>query len=140
MSYNICHCGNTCENHNFRHPFQEVTNVFFQDKHYVINASDFPVKTSTKCTAGDCVALPSLHDTLTLKHKYVPVEYTYREINFTLPIDSYCVVCNMMLKNHGKVMTHIFTVEMKILNKEEYDKLNVIHPEDEDIKITVKQL
>lgn len=156
MSYEICHCGNGFLPHNFRHVYQKTTNVTRHIEndceYFTINISDFPVKIKTKCSKDQCMAVQSVHDTVTLPHKYIPVNLTYHEANFTVPEDALCQakstilteyekkteICGKKLNDHGKVMTHCFTLNLITENKGQNDIINLIHPEDEDIKIVWK--
>jgi len=139
-TYEICHCGNTSDPHYFRHSFVKTTIVERKSKNsFCIKVQDFPTKVGTKCSAFQCVALSSVHETPTLEHKFIPLEYTYRNVNFTLPEDTCCTVCDLELKNHTKVMTHIFTVNIKFENLGENDILTISYPDDDDFKIkTIK--
>jgi hypothetical protein len=141
MSFYICHCGNTVDNHNFRHEYKNICRVARNidenlNEFYVLNAEDFPVKKGVKCGKKDCHSHQNVHETQILQHKFEPFDYNYREIKFTLPYDSVCNRENcVILKNHHKVLTHHFTTKITILNKNENDLVYICDPEDEDNKI-----
>jgi len=143
-TYAICHCGNTVGSHYFRHPFEKTTTVTRvrtkQGEYFCVDASHFPVKQGTRCGAGNCASLPDVHGTITLKHAYVPTQYTYRDVNFTLPDDSICSVpdCATRLSEHKDIMTHIFRTKFRFSNLHDDDRVTIIHPDDEDIKISVE--
>lgn len=135
MSFYICHCGNTKDNHNFRHPYENVAHVTY-DNCYTIDADDFPIKTTTKCSKPNCSADRRIHGTQLLEHKYEPVTYTYREIRFTLPEDTKCCKPGcVILSEHRKITSHIFSTKVYIKNQQENDKVYITDPEDEDNKI-----
>ena len=144
MSFYICHCGNTQNNHNFRHPYQNIANVkrdtydTFKEC-FFINANDFPIKTNTRCAKPNCSANISLHGTEIIPHQYEPLEYKYRHINLTLPNDTMCneKKCKQ-LKDHENVITHHFTTKVFIENLNENDIVMIHDPKDEDIKIIWK--
>jgi len=144
MSFYICHCGNTVDNHNFRHPFQKLAQVTYDidgdcNEFYVLNALDFPIKTGTRCSRANCSASVSIHGTDIIQHPYDPQTYPYREILFSLPEEAQChhPECKQ-LRDHGSVMTHHFTTKVVIENLQESDVVKIINPEDEDIKIIWK--
>jgi hypothetical protein len=136
----ICHCGNLEKPHNFRHPYESIAKVErkcdqMNREYFVIDASVFPERLTTRCGVENCFAVPGIHGTPNLEHKYVPIEYKYREINVVLPGDSQCNKCVNMLSKHRSVMTHNFTTKILVENKGETDRVTVMDPEDEDIKI-----
>lgn len=106
-SFYICHCGNTKDHHNFRHPFTKTTRVVkktFPNKQekYVFDASKFPVCTEVKCSHPQCSMPENLHQFLftedmnkdgQVTHTFSPMEIQYRNINFVLPIDAICNKC-----------------------------------------------
>lgn len=134
MSFYICHCGNTNFPHNFRHPFEKLCKVINKDNIFTLNALDFPLKKDSKCSVPNCNAIASVHDSVALPHKYIPQEYSYREIKLTLPENSYCHKCKIFILNHKK-QNHHFTTKVNIKNLNDTDKVFICHPEDEDIKI-----
>ena len=133
----ICHCGNVEKHHNFKHPFREAIKINHNEQlnSFELDANQFQTLNSTKCRKEDCKAVQSLHETLTIAHKYIPVEYTYRNIKFVLPLYTKCIKCDIELDKHNTVMTHSFTTKVHIHNKKESDKVFILHPEDEDKKI-----
>lgn len=136
MSFYICHCGNTSDNHNFRHPYVKTAQVILNNETFILDANDFPVKTGTRCGKPDCTGDIGRHGTILLEHAFEPVNYTYREIKFSLPSNTRCSYekCKQ-LKDHRDVMTHHFTTKIIVNNKKEGDIVTVIDPDDEDIKI-----
>jgi hypothetical protein len=138
----ICHCGNTIDNHNFRHVYENVGKVSRElddngNEYYVLDSAKYREKVKQKCARPNCTGDIGIHGTLLLDHVFEPVLYKYREINFTIPLDSQCIypVCKYSCKDHGKVMTHHFTTSVKIEGRQENDVVKINHPEDEDIKI-----
>lgn len=144
MSFYICYCGNTSENHNFRHKYEDISQVTIDIdddglEFFRLDATNFPIKTKVKCDKDNCNADIGIHNTDLIPHEFVPVEIKYKEINLTLPLDVQCRYDNcVQLKDHGKVNTHHFTTKVFIENKAEQDVVNISHPEDEDIKINWK--
>lgn len=140
MSFYICHCGNTEDNHYFRHPFKKCCLVVSETQDglekFTLNADDFPVKKAEKCSTPNCTGKISIHETILLNHKYTPVSYEYREVKFTLPKGTRCHYQNCKtLEEHSSVMTHHFTTKVILLNKKEDDIISLVDKDDEDIKI-----
>lgn len=133
----ICNCGNVEKHHNFRHPFVQTIKITQNENFncFELDANQFPTLYSTKCRKEDCKAVQSLHETPTIEHKYIPLEYTYRNIKFVLPLYTKCIKCDIELHKHNIVMTHSFTTKIHIHNKQDSDKVFILHPEDEDKKI-----
>jgi len=143
--FDICHCGNVDKPHYFRHPYQRVTTVCRircrDSSAYRLLAGDFPVQDGTRCIAGNCVALPAVHNTPTLPHMYVPQAYTYREVKFTLPLNAVCTNCHQELKDHKEGhQSHIFSVKLDIIGLNDTDVVTIVHPDDEDIKVRWEKL
>lgn len=141
MSFYICHCGNTSQHHNFRHPYENIAKVTCDinddcNEYFTINAEDFPAKTTTRCAKPDCSANICIHETEIIPHAYEPQIYMYRDIKLVLPNDTYCTQnkCKQ-LKDHKNVMTHHFTTKVIIQNLQENDIVTIMDPEDEDRKI-----
>jgi hypothetical protein len=143
MSFYICHCGNTIGSHNFKHQYVETAEILRDmdencNEFFILNADDFPVKTGTRCAKADCTADIRRHGTILLEHAFEPVNYTYREIKLSLPLDTQCNKDDCkQLKDHKDVMTHHFSTKVIVKNKQENDIITIINPEDEDIKIIV---
>jgi hypothetical protein len=141
MSFYICHCGNTSDNHNFRHPYVQTAEVVRDiddecNELFLLNAEDFPLKTGIRCGKPDCTGDIGRHGTILLAHAFEPTNYTYREIKLSLPADTQCNRDNCkQLRDHGDIMTHHFTTKVVVKNKGDDDIVTVINPEDEDIKI-----
>lgn len=142
MTFYICYCGNTVDNHNFKHRYEEKVKVLFDKSNnsFTLNADDFPVKNKTKCSKPNCNGDIYIHETIISGHKYEPVSYTYREIKLSLPKDTICIHeknCKI-LKDHKDILTHHFKTKVIVENLQENDIVNIINPEDEDIKIIWK--
>lgn len=144
MSFYICHCGNTSHNHNFRHQYESITQVTCDidddcNECYTLNADDFPVKTSTRCSKPNCSSDMCIHGTEIIQHAYDPKIYTYRDVKLTLPADAQCSQNNCkQLKDHRDIMTHHFTTKVVVQNLQENDIVTISDPEDEDVKIIWK--
>lgn len=140
MSFYICHCGNTEDNHYFRHPFQKCCLVLSQTQDglttFTLNADNFPLQKGEKCSTPNCTGKISIHETILLNHKYTPTSYQYREVKFSIPEGTLCCYpkCKT-LKEHSGVMTHHFTTKVIVLNKKEDDIVSIINRDDEDQKI-----
>lgn len=109
MSFYICKkCGNTENNHNFRHTFDGTIQVMMENGKFVLDAHDFPLETETFCSVENCTKPRELHgvdlpfmfripdeqkenaDARIIKHDYQPREVSYRAVTFTLPPDTRC--------------------------------------------------
>lgn len=140
MSFYICHCGNTQDNHYFRHAFEKCCLVVCEKhndiENFILNADNYPVKTGEKCSIPNCTGKINIHETILLNHKYIPISYNYREIKFSIPKDAKCHYKNCKkLSEHSNVMTHHFTTKVTILNKKDNDIVSLFDKDDEDIKI-----
>jgi hypothetical protein len=144
-SFYICYCGNTIDNHYFRHDYKDIVLVQLdvQDEEtvFTLDAKYFPSKTKHKCSKSNCSAEKALHSSQIIEHNYDPIEYTYREINFSIPEDTRCNYmlegkrCCCKLKDHENILTHHFHTKVVILNKQDTDIINIVDSEDEDKKI-----
>jgi hypothetical protein len=143
-SFYICHCGNTIDNHYFRHEYKHTAIVDLtecKETVFTIDAKDFPSKTKHKCSKTNCVSEQALHNSQIIEHVYEPVEYNYREINFSIPEDTRCNYnlegkrCYCKLKDHEKILTHYFHTKVVILNRQDTDIINIVDADDEDKKI-----
>ena len=141
-TYYVCKCGNTQNNHEFRHPFENKVKVEWKKKvikrtveQFEIDALDFPSLVKQKCSVSNCSALASLHGKD--MHTYVPEEVKYRQIKLTIPITSKCnkPECGVSLEKHGSILTHSFTTKVVIANKSDVDTVEIVHPDDDEIKI-----
>lgn len=102
---------------------------------FTLDVSQFPLKKAVKCSVPQCTGMATHHNTVILPHKYIPVEYEYREIKFMLPKDATCLVCKKDIMNHKDALTHHFKTEIVFQNKNENDKISVVAPENQDLKI-----
>jgi hypothetical protein len=139
-TFYICHCGNLETPHNFRHTYKKTAKVERKigpmgKEYFEIDACDFPEHTTSMCSIENCKAVPGIHETPNLEHKYIPLEYSYRDVILVLPEDSRCNKCPVVVSKHQSVMTHHFTTKIFVENKKEMDRVTIVHPEDEDIKI-----
>jgi hypothetical protein len=99
-------------------------------------------------------------------HTYTPKQTSFREVKFVLPEDSKCMkiqselknkrddissrteiineldsqICKIPLKNHSKIQTHRFSINLKIENRAEKDCIYIQDPDDEDRKIDIKYI
>jgi hypothetical protein len=135
----ICHCGNTEDNHNFRHVFSPSTTIRVEEKKdgqtvFTVNANDFKShKKEGKCSVPQCSGPKGIHGTI-IKHEYKPSEmWEYRNILFRIPDDTCCNECYGSLKGH-KSLTHVFTTKVVVENKTEYDIVTIKGIDDEKIK------
>lgn len=136
-TFHICHCGNINYPHNFRHSFEgliEVSRVKdeFGDV-YSFDSDKYPVVIKKKCSKDDCNYSKPIHGSSVLPHEYVETEVKYREIKFTVPPDTQCRICKILLKEHHKVETHHFKTKV-IFRKEKDDIIKIVH-RDNDRKI-----
>jgi len=136
--YICCHCGYPRHNHNFRHEISEIKVYRVKnqsEERFSVDAKMFPLCKATRCAKGGCNGVIGIHGTTVLEHKYIPVEYSYRNIRMVLPVDSICNKCKIVISKHNSVMTHHFTTNVIIENLRDNDKIFIIDPEDEDRKI-----
>lgn len=145
----ICWCGNSENNHNFRHKFEGNIPVEFKDNTFILDATKFPLKTRSNCGVSNCRASKELHDGKMIEHEYQPIITEYRHVMFCLPPDTTCLwkskqdyerqtkgtTCGKTLQDHDGVMTHHFVTSVIIKNKTDCDKIDILDPEDEDTKI-----
>ena len=142
----ICWCGNTADHHNFRHAYTKTAKVIKKIKsatgkdieEYKVFAAGFPEKTDVKCGYPQCSFPANLHTTANYSHPYQPENIVYRDIKFVMPENAICNICDMELSFHES-LSHHFTTSVKIMNKSDHDKVSIIHPEDEDIRIVWKE-
>ena len=143
-TYYVCKCGNPQTNHEFRHPFENTVKVIKKKvilkrtvEEFHIDAEDFPFSTKTKCSVPNCSALASLHGTIVIAHAYVPEEFKYRQIKLTIPLTAKCnnPDCGVSLEKHNSILTHSFATKVIITNKSSVDTVEIVHPDDEEIKI-----
>lgn len=163
MSFYICKtCGNTEENHYFRHQFEGTIPITVKDDQFILDAQHFPEKIITKCGVKNCGKIESAHgvdipeemrspladkdDPRVIKHDFEPEEIKYREIVFNLPLQTKCCwkvnkdehsECGIRLEKHEDCMSkdHHFTTSVTIKNRNDKDKIRILNPDDEDVKI-----
>ena len=149
-TYEICRCGNPEYDHPFLHRFTPTAKITRNNNTFTLDANDYPEKTREKCAIPDCVIDKELHTEE--HHTYVPLQYTYREVNICLPNDLPCKTCTIPLIDHESVETrvtqgthdtqvipsHIFLADVKVLNRRDTDKVTIMCLEDEDIKISIE--
>lgn len=142
-SFYICHCGNTEDNHYFKHEYLPTCNVIRnrdnKEDIFELDANFFPTKTKIKCSNIECRYDKNIHNSDIVKHEFIPKEFNYRCINLTIPSDTRCNYfgeerCAYTLKDHKKVMTHHFKTKVIIHNKADSD-IVCICDSDDDIKI-----
>lgn len=162
-TFYICHCGNTKDHHNFRHRFEKTVCVKHTildgcDK-FEMDIQKFPVRIGTKCAVPQCSLIAGLHGTRVLEHEFQPIEYSYHDAKFTVPkatkcsyiINKYTVEesktgcattieklgkCMLSLEKHTEMsQLHPFTTKIVFKHKTDNDKITVVDPEDDDIKI-----
>jgi hypothetical protein len=127
----LCHCGHTQDDHNFRHLFTpKITLTKFSsddEEYYEVDAKDWEAETVDRgCAVPHCSAGKSLHGSV-IKHEYVPANpFERRRIRFKLPLDTLCRVCGEKtpLSEH-KSLTHAFTTRVDVLNRGENDTVRV---------------
>jgi len=137
MSFNICHCGFTQDNHShFRHEYKETAlvtkNVSDGKTKFTFSTTSFPEIKKERCSKPNCVALKGFHTQD--GHPYTPETYTFREIKLALLGSEKCNKCGGTLKTHHTVGDHSFTTQVCV-DKREGDKLVVFYDEDDDVKI-----
>jgi hypothetical protein len=144
----ICHCGYTENNHNFRHEFKHVETVIFDGEKFVINADSFPVVEEAKCSVEQCGKKKNLHGKFgIILHDYTEGKFTSRNINFAVPENTQCVLCDYRLskKKHpettqtglDKVDMHSFTVKIDVKNKQKTDNVFIVDSIDDDRQVFV---
>ena len=149
MSYfYICHCGNTNSPHNFKHSFVKTSKVLRKNKnnleYFVFDSKLFPEFTKTKCKIENCNSLESIHDGEIIEHAYEPKEIKYKKIKLSLPQDSICNICHILLKHHfvkenlSLKNNHCFKTKLKISSNTKDDEIFIIDYEDDDKKIEWK--
>ena len=139
-TFYVCWCGNTADNHNYRHDFEKrvkvnrtVTDGY---ENFVIDASDYCVQTKTICSIPQCVYGQLIHESTVVPHAFSPTVKEFRDIKLTLPDDAKCKVNGCVtLGEHESVHTHHFETRVKIINREEKDNIFIVSGKDEDIKI-----
>lgn len=108
---NICHCGYTEDNHNFRHSFEGKIKVRKDTiERFTVNALEYPLTTGEKCSFPECKTEPFGHSPVfvdvnlpmeekeklrekyryLVEHVYSPIEYKYRNIRLILSEESTC--------------------------------------------------
>jgi hypothetical protein len=136
MNFYVCYCGNTENNHNFRHSFQSTALVKKTRNGFVLDSKSFPsFLERKKCIVEQCGASMLLHDGEIIKHEFKPSDYTYRKIVFVLPDDTICNVCRNILSNHSSETTHYFTTKIELENRNPKDRVSILHPEDDEIVV-----
>jgi len=158
MSFTICNCGHTINDHNFRHPFKDDVKVQVKYKKgkqvYIVDALDYPENVGIKCSYNQCSLLESLHQSLVdalaeeKMHPFTPVQYKYRNINLVLPKNALCHTCtdNVTLEQHIKLTeidtntqnSHHFSTIVVVENKDTNDKVFLSDPFME--YVTIKNL
>ena len=139
MEYEVCHCGYALEVHNFRHCYDGSINVRRDENKFYMDADEYPESFLEKCDMKQCTLPSNLHNVPNMDHKYSGKKISYKEINFLLPEDVLCN-CGKGFEEHKNILTHLFTVQVSIKNKKDVDKINFIHPEDDDVKIKVEEI
>lgn len=138
MEYEVCYCGYHLENHNFRHCYDGCIDVRRDGNKFYMDANNFPENFMEKCNVDQCTLPSNLHNVPKMDHKYSGKKISYKNIQFVLPDDTKCS-CGKNFEEHKSELTHLFTVMISIKNKKEVDKVTLIHPEDDDIKIKVDE-
>lgn len=156
-SISICQCGYTETYHPFRHPFNPVVQIERKDNTFILDAEQFPQLESTPlCEFPQCGKSKQRHhdssvpleERTGIKHDFKPgPTYMYRKIQFRLPEYTTCLykfnkydkqeerVCGLDIMSHVNEHTHSFHTNIIINNKSEKDVVEIIHPDDEDLKI-----
>lgn len=94
----ICYCGNSRTNHNFRHIFTSVGRVELNGSTVLIDRTIFKDKIgSQNCQCGKA---QYLHGPI-LKHPYDPVKSFGKSISVTLPGDFPCLLCSKKASEHN---------------------------------------
>jgi hypothetical protein len=145
-TFYICKCGNADIPHNFRHKFEKMAKIQYDEKKIILNSRDFPVETGTKCGVLGCSALPKIHTPQVITHEYKPVQFFHKNIRVVLPTEMYCVICgeNILIHNslgrlgENGINSHHFTVELYLENSSEngvHENIILEHPENDEQKI-----
>jgi hypothetical protein len=138
LELKICHCGYPELNHPFRHPYIPFTIYKNNEENfYNLDAHNYIEYENKVCSVSSCKYSKSIHNSSIVNHNFIEKVVKYRKINFTVPEDAVCCNkdCNVYLLQHKNILTHPFTIKLEIVNKGENDIIEVVHPEDDDIKI-----
>jgi hypothetical protein len=92
MSFYICFCGYTSDNHNFRHEYRDTVLITKKEYRYVMNVTQYPEYTLEKCGVEQCAKPKALHGSI-INHEYVPTKMTNRKINLAVKNNMTCCVC-----------------------------------------------
>lgn len=149
--YYICHCGYDINYHPFKHSFEPLIKVEKDGNQFIINALEYPEKIRENgCSVVDCGKSRELHNPKNIKHDFKQSpNTTYRNIVFRIPENTPCLyrftdisrkkdkreICLTTVMEHTKEQTHHFHSNIRILNKQDEDVVELIHPDDVDIKI-----
>jgi hypothetical protein len=73
-----------------------------------------------------------------IHHAFIPLEYTYRKINFTVPEETVCNTCHLPLSDHYENSTHVFKTMLTIENIKKEDIVTISDPNYDDLQISYK--
>lgn len=153
----ICWCGNTQDDHNFKHEYDPCIEVHKTDGNaFSFSALSFPVKKEERCSVRYCTATKWVHrkpsnrvseiinPVTIIDHEFDPVPYMYREIKFSVPEGTHCIhknskgeLCGIPISTHSRLLPdHHFTIKVLIKDIDEKDKVKITYRKDEDLKIT----
>jgi hypothetical protein len=140
-TFYICSkCGFDISQHSrFKHDIENKVEIKCLENSLFLDANQYPDTLGYKCSFPYCNAIQSLHNTKVVEHSFHNVEYKYKKINIALPDFIKCCKegCNIDLKNHGQVLTHIFKLKLEILNRNQLDKYEIFYQDNEDLKIAL---
>jgi hypothetical protein len=141
MSFYICHCGYTENNHHFKHPFEKLALVKRDlnddgNEVFIVNSDNFLFYDSVRCKKENCILKEKLHETDIVNHKYVPERFSFKKLNFALPSDAICHYKDCVsYENHKNIITHRFQTKIIFKNKNKDDIIQITNSEYDDIKI-----
>lgn len=142
MSFYICHCGYTENNHYFKHSFEKIALVKRDldengNEVFIVPVDNFISSNSVRCKKENCILKEKLHETDIVNHKYIPEIFTFKKINFCIPSDAIChrKDCDFSYSNHKDALTHIFRTKIIFVNKQKDDMIQITDSDYEDVKI-----
>jgi hypothetical protein len=146
-----CYCGNTEDNHRFRHIFDprisiDVCEDVDEKRMFRVDATQWKLlKKEGRCDVPQCGAAKSLHwngekeeekKTSVIKHLFSPAgAYEYRSVSFVIPDDTPCNSCGIVFADHK--VRHHFSARVVVLNKGEHDKVEITHRSGVPIEVHV---